>query len=600
MPVLLVLDAAWVATRARDDLNEARAGIVRGADALVDGRLDDARGAFGDAERAADGASGMMSHPAGAVAGWIGPLADDVAAIRGVANASALVARAGLRLADAAERTGWNGAGASDLGPGSLDLEGLRSATRPLEDADALLADAAGSLSSIRTDGLVGSIRDGVTLARSELAEKRGLVRSAVELSRVLPGFLGGDGPRRYALLTLSLADPRGSGGYPGAYGILRADGGSLELTTFGPTASLGVVPPVSAGSQGEDQARYERFGARTHFIATTYSPDFAASARQFLRMWEASGREPLDGVIAVDSVWMSYVLAASGPVETDAWAVPITAENVSDVLDRETYLSLDAERSNQVQNAIAASLWQALLERPLAGRALADALARGTRERHLQVYAVRPEEEATFERLDAAGRVEIGEVPVLVAWDGAVASRAGYFAERSVAFRAVLAPDGSAHVRQTITLTNGAPTGPPSILVGGFEGDVPAGHYESYVNTYLPARAEGIDVRGGALWLVEREFDVPVVLGLIGASSGGTASMEISYDLPAPSERGRFRVDVTPLPALRADDVSVEIVVPAGTRVLGASPGAGSEGSSVRWSGAPTEPTAVWVAYGP
>ena len=69
--------------------------------------------------------------------------------------------------------------------------------------------------------------------------------------------------------------------------------------------------------------------------------------------MWDASGREPLDGVIAVDSVWTSYLLAETGPVETPAWPEPINAENVSTVINHDTFLPTSTATSDRLQDAL-------------------------------------------------------------------------------------------------------------------------------------------------------------------------------------------------------------------------------------------------------
>jgi hypothetical protein len=203
--------------------------------------------------------------------------------------------------------------------------------------------------------------------------------------------------------------------------------------------------------------------------------------------MWKASGRQPLDDVIAVDSAWTSYLLAVAGPVETPAWPVPVTSANVSEVINRDTFLTTSQTKSDRMQDAIGEALMQAVLARPLAPSALAGALARATSERHLQLYSADPGEEELLRQLGASGQVELGPNPLLVAWDGAVQSRAGYFADKSITYRADLQADGSARVTIGITLKNTAPSSPASILLGEPGWGVPIGTYWALTKTYLP-----------------------------------------------------------------------------------------------------------------
>jgi hypothetical protein len=604
LALVALLDAAWVATTTNRELRSARDSLQRGGSFLVEGRIDDARAAFVLAGASADRAVSAMGHPTARIGSELPVIGDDVRAVKAMATASELGARAGSSLVGAAQAAGWHGSTSFSLGEGGpFPLTALEAAAPDLDAAASLLGQADATLTPIESEGLITPVRDAVASARETLGGNEHAVRSAATLGHLLPTFLGGQGPRRYLLVSLNLSDPRGSGGYPGTYGVLRADDGRLALEAFGPTSDLGVVPPVSAPP--DVLRRYERFGALTHPIATTYSPDFPTSARLLLEMWDASGREPLDGVIAVDSVWTSYLLAETGPVETPAWPEPITAENVSTVINHDTFLSTSSVTSDRLQDALGEALLRATLERRFAPTAAASSLARATSERHLQVYSADPTEEELLRQLGASGGVELGPDPILVAWDGATANRAGYFAEKSIAYRAELQPDGSAHVTIRLTLRNTAPSGPPSILLGGRGAGVPIGTYWAYANVYLPQGAE--DIRGRVLGepsvnLIEREFGHPVVLQLLRVTPGRSVTGTISYRLrdavTEVGDRQGYRVDILPAPALRPDAYSVDIVPPSGSAIEAADPPMAIRNGSAHYEAAPVVPTPlqVWI----
>jgi len=260
--------------------------------------------------------------------------------------------------------------------------------------------------------------------------------------------------------------------------------------------------------------------------------------------MWEASGREPLDGVIGSDSVWMSYVLEAIGPVRTAVWPEAIAADNVSQILDADTMRTLDHEGSDAWQAAIATALWQAMVTRPVAAEPFGDAVVRATAERHLQVYSADPGEEALLETLGASGRLDMPENPLMVSWSGFVGSRTGYFAEKAVDYRATVREDGTAEVTITLTLTNTAPTEPESLLLGQEADNFDVGEYAAAASVYLPAEARGIrsKVDGGRslVELLEREFGRRVVLTVLVAAAGQrtTADMSIRRSSSSGSSR--------------------------------------------------------------
>ncbi len=129
-----------------------------------------------------------------------------------------------------------------------------------------------------------------------------------------------------------------------------------------------------------------------------------------------------------------------------------------------------------------------------------------------------------------------------------------------------------------------------------------PVGWYQAFVNVYLPAGARVLDVRGGVLDLEEKEGGRPVVMGLIGADPGGSATLHVHYrvdGIVVPDGDARlFALDVLPQPALRPDAVHVVVELPAGVHVLGSSEGTTVDGGALRWEGVPATLRHLWVRF--
>jgi hypothetical protein len=461
---------------------------------------------------------------------------DDVSAVRDLAQVAGLAGDAGLALTDAAAVVGWDGEGVPGYEPGAVDLDAAAAAGEHLERAAGRLRAARGILGALEPGELVWPVGDAVERARTEISRSARLATRAEDVAALLPGMLGGQGERSYLLVMMNPSDPRGSGGYPGTYGVLRAVDGRIELTELAPTSTLGRVDPVEPPRP--DVRRYARFGALTHFISATYPPDWPTSAELFLRMWEASGREPMDGAIGADPVFLSHLLAAAGPVSTEAWPEEIAAGNVVRILGRDTFVTEDAEESNRWQVEIGNALWSAVLTRPLEPEPLLSGLGSSVAERHLQVYVRDEEDQALLRELDAAGEVDLGPNDVLVTTSGTTSNRAGFFAETSVELvREALAGGSEEHV-VTIAIENDAPEGPESILLGFATDDYGVGTYAALVNVYLPARATRIrsDVDGElGLQLVEEELGRPVVLQAVEVPPGTRATVTVRYE-PRPA----------------------------------------------------------------
>lgn len=599
--VAIGFDAYYAATTAARELRSARTHLQQGAGALTAGRLDDARAAFSLASDASARAKNALNQPAARLASVLPWIGDDVEAVSALADASALSSDAAGHLADAASAAGWDGGELASFHQGAGGLvRDLGEATPELVSGTRILDRATATVRNIDTGGLLGPVRDAVDAARTTLVEKDQLAHTATSLAQLLPGFLGTDGTRRYLVISLNLSDPRGSGGFPGEWAVLTAKAGDLHL---GPFADINTLTPVKEPISAPLDVvnRYTSFGALDTWLATTYSPDFPTSARLLLSMWRATRQPKLNGVISVDSVWTSYVLGVLGSINTPVWPQPITSNNVSTIIGRNTFETTSREESNKEQELIGAAMWGALLSRPIPPRPMGEAMARAARERHLQIYSTDPSEQAQLQTLGATGAIDVPEDPLMVSWFGGTASRAGYFAHKAVAYEARLLPDGSANVSVTITLKNTAPDGPPSLLLGHGQADaVPVGGYGAYVNLYLPTAATFTGSTGDALLtLNQEEFGHPVVMQYLQADSGQTATTTIDYSLPEAVRDGEFRLDVLPLPALNPDHVSVTIQAPLNTAIATTSPDLSVDGTNARYDGNPVTPIALWVRLG-
>ncbi len=392
--ILLVADALWSATSATRDLRGARDQLTRGGDLLVAGDLPGAQAAFAQASEMAHGATGYLGHPAPQIAEALPVVGDDAHAVETLARAGAQAADAGLELTAAARTVGWDGTHLPGFGAGGrIDAARIEEGAPGLRAAADLLASASASLGAVDTGALLGPVASAVEQAQTQVAQRASLAEKAAGAAELLPGFLGADGPRSYLIVMQNLSDPRGAGGYPGSYGLVHTDGHRIRLEELKPTSTIPTVAPVPAPP---DVVRlYGDFGATTDFIATTYSPDFPTDARLMLGIWNAAGRPHVDGVISGDAVLMSYLLEALGPVDSPVrapgWPASITADNVVEVMNRDTFLTTSQTQSDGWQTATGTALWGAVLSRPWPPQAMAAALSRGVAERHLQVFATDP-----------------------------------------------------------------------------------------------------------------------------------------------------------------------------------------------------------------
>jgi hypothetical protein len=534
--VLFAADLAWSGSRAVDGFRRARDSLTAGGVALQSGNVPEARVDFAAATSASNQASAALRHASIAALGRLPWFDDDFDAARRGIEALDLAARGGIAYADAAEIVGWDGSTVPGFAPGGhIDAAALHRAAPSVAQAADLIGQADSELSPIDPTGLLSPIGHLVGDAQQEVHMRAGQAMKAAELARLLPPMLGGDGERTYLLVTLSPSDPRGSGGYPGVYGLLHVDGDRLTLSDLAPTSQIPEVPPVPGPADAKQAWHWA--GIDRFFWDTTYTPDFPTAAGFMKGIWEASGGQPVDGVVAGDPALMASLLQVVGPVESLTWPETITADNVEAIVGADVYRTTSQPQSDAWEVGMGMALWYAVLSRPWPVEAMATATSEAVLGGHLQVWSAHTEEE---QKLGALGVTGAFQMPTYddpqVTLNGFSANRAGYFATTDVQVEPGTDEKGRAVTTVTVTVQNHAPNGPPSILLGIHPKDVGGkalGTFATDVNVYLPNDATVSSFRVNGRHVIPFEWDE---LGAHAVSwppfiePGETATIEVSY----------------------------------------------------------------------
>ena len=401
---------------------------------------------------------------------------DDLAAVRTVAATVDGLARDGLPQLVAT--AGMLTVGSLLPTGGRIDLVPLQRAAPKLAEADAALRRALQSVDAIVLDGLTTPVRTGVLQLRNQLGRAARMVTMAAKTAAWAPPLLGADGPRTYLVLLQNLAEARATGGMPGAYVVVTADRGSLEIADQGTASGLRPFPrPVMALAPDDRELYTDKlatFPADINF--TPHCPTTGALARE---MYRRRSGVTVDGVFATDPVALSYVLKAVGPVPVPG-GEPLTAANAVSILLSRVYAEdLSAEQQDRYFAAAAKAMFQALVSRPLDPPTLIASLAKAARERRLLMWSARADENSLLENTSLAGTLPVsdGTKPTVGVFlnDGSGA-KLGYYLTHSaeLAVTPVCRRDGRREITLRVTLGSTAPkTGlSPYVLGLGLAGD--------------------------------------------------------------------------------------------------------------------------------
>lgn len=467
-------------TRAEQSVDALTAAIEDEDDAGRDQAIQDLTDAAASAESRTDGVvwGALTKAPF---------LGDDADGVRSLSRSLDLLATGGVTpLASTIDEL----KGVSDADGVDIEIiEGLRD---PVSDAGAAFRAAADEVDGIDSSGFVGAFRPRFEDYVDQVQEASSALTSAHTAIEVLPRMVGSDGPRDYLLIFQNNAEIRATGGLPGAWAQVHAEDGRLEMVRQGSANDFDVAAQPILPLTDEELAVYgEEMG--TYFHDPGFSPDFPRAAALWRAHWEARFPEtPLDGVLALDPVAMSYLVAATGPVSVGP--LTLTEDNLVDELLNKPYRELGRGAQDVLFKKAAAAIFDAItgdVESPVD---LVQGLQRAANERRFLVAAFDQSVAAELEGTPVLGELsgEDGSIPhVDVGLNDGTGSKMSYYLRYWAKVRATSCEaerqqlEGSMSMSQAIAPADAAKL-PFSVTGGGFYGTEP-GTQLVFVRVYGP-----------------------------------------------------------------------------------------------------------------
>lgn len=493
----------WAAAAVRADLvaaqDHARAlerAVMDGDDAATDRELAALRERSDDARSRVDG-------PLWSVGAALPILGDDVDAVREISALLGDLVEDGITPLVESGVTFEPEVFAPRAG--RVPLEPIVDLADGVELAAPAFATAGDRVRAIDEGGLLGPIATQVVRLRDELLPVTDAVEAAGRAVAILPAMLGVDERRDYVVLFQNPAEARGGGGLVGSAAQIIARDGQVRL---GPQAAVsGEFPerdaPVLPLSDAEETLYDEQLG--TYFVNASFTPDFPRTAELARAHWEEQYADEvgdgLDGVISLDPVALSYLLAATGPVEVGGRT--LTADNVVDLLLNEVYLEVAAPAE---QDAFFAAATGAIFERFTDGiedpRAFLDGMTRATREGRLLVHSFAPDEQERISGTRVAGELAPPDGPAQVdlSVNDATASKMSYYLDYDVALESTSCRDGGVQqLEGRAEFRSSAPEdgeGLTPYIVGSNRSGIARGSQLLIVRLHAPAGGEILEVR--------------------------------------------------------------------------------------------------------
>jgi hypothetical protein len=343
------------------------------------------------------------------------------------------------------------------LRDGRVDLDALAAAAETL---DRILLDLGRVEAEVAAVKPIPFVAETARL-RTEALRELGRVRESAEVIRrglrVLPDFFGAKGERNYLLAILNPAELHGVGGAFLSFGVVRADNGELGLLAKGDPLMLDPRRGPEYAEAPEGNPFLDEIYP-VHLVNALNGPDFAEGARLASDIVRAKFGTPLDGVIAIDAVGLSYVLPAVGAVRYPDPRIVLDERNFVRYSTNAQYLLYPYPVRQAIQEAVIEQVWQRLgsAESPFA---LLNGVSRGLSERRVLLWSRFRPEQRLFSEKDWAGRVANPKGDyLLINHQNLGVDKLDYYLRERIRHRVRVQPNGDLDVETIVELRNGAP----------------------------------------------------------------------------------------------------------------------------------------------
>ncbi|MHB8340921.1 MAG: DUF4012 domain-containing protein [Mycobacteriales bacterium] len=479
---LLIAAGLWVGLRglaARRELLAARAGISALRHALLSGHQAAAQADLAAVQRETRAASSDTTDPVWSVAAHLPFVGASVAATRTMA---ATVNTLAGNVLPALVATGDTiSPGKLRVGGATLRLAPLQAAAPVLATADTEVSQALARLQRVPAAGLLGPVRRARAQLLGLLTGLGGQLDAASRFASVGPALLGAGGPREYFVALQNNAEARGTGGLVGAFAIIRADHGHVQVVRLGSDTDLANAPSPVVNLGPQFAALYGGYQSEQAWKSSNISPNFPAVAQIWAGLWQAQTGQRVAGVIAVDPIALAGLLTVTGPA-TLPDGEQLTGANAVSFLEQTINVRYPVLADQAARKALLVTAAHAAFHRLLSGSGNAQALARAfghaAGSGDLLFWARRPAEEAAVSGTPLAGALVSTTAP----YDSVVVNNAGgdkldYYLHRTVSWTEGGCAGRVRDATVTVALTNGAPASglPPYVTE---RQDKPVGPY--------------------------------------------------------------------------------------------------------------------------
>ena len=341
-----------------------------------------------------------------------------------------------------------------------VDVDALETLADSVSDVASVVYESSDTLNSL-PEAHISKVSEEIDKVKSPLSEASDLLSEVEVILPYLPQMLGSDGQtRNYLLVAQNNSEIRATGGFPGSWMLITVTNGTI---TLGDAETLQGKRNYTFSITDEEESL---FGSDMAISPANlnYTPDFTRVGPLFAEVWEDYMQQDVDGVIAVDPVFLQDLLSLTGGVTAPDGAT-VDGTNAAQVLLSDTYWKYpDGDTQDAYFAAVASEVAQKIMS-GLGGvdmTSLVQIVEQDADERRLQVWMADDDEETAIQAMGMGGELSTDTTtPVLGVYvnDNTWAKMCWYLKLDTQIGTATANADGTTTYAVTTTITNTATT---------------------------------------------------------------------------------------------------------------------------------------------
>ncbi|KFI91556.1 hypothetical protein BISA_2312 [Bifidobacterium saguini DSM 23967] len=488
---------AWSAMKTKNEVQQAVSVATSMQESLTSGDTDALNKSMEVFSSHASAAYDQTSSMLWKVASQVPYYGDDIRAVRTAVTAMENVSSQALpSLKQASSALNMSDVSVNN---GTVDVSGLTKYSAALQKADTAIESAEHDLIGA-PDPHIAQISDAMQKAKNYMHTLSGMVHDVNVAVQVAPKMLANDGSTRtYLILAQTNSEIRPGGGLPGSWGMMTVSGGKVELEPFISGSSIPWFDEPVVDLTAEERTLFTDKLGRVA-VDVNFTPDFPRTGEIAKAMWKAHAGQDVDGVIAIDPVFLQNMLKVSGGVTLED-GVTLDGTNTAQYLLNQVYIDKPEDQQDAYFSAAAGSAFSHIMANAQDGKAFLKAVTTSVAQGHMKVWSAHEDEQELLLNTPISGalKTDAATPEVGVFFSDLTQSKMDWSLKRSVEVKFdKVVPDGAnqytVHVKLTNMMTSDEVSSIPQYVLGYQPEGIENGQIGTAVFAYAPAGGRLVD----------------------------------------------------------------------------------------------------------